>query len=231
MMIISKTPMRVSFFGGGTDYPAWFNSNKGATLSCTIDKYCYLFCRYLPPFFEHKHRLVYSKIDLVDKIEDFSHPSVRNVLAFLEEKNGVEIQHFGDLPARSGMGSSSAFTVGLLNAMNYLQGRFSTKYQLAHDAIYVEQELIKETVGCQDQIAASFGGMNRIDFLKGKEFHVRPILINSKRLKMLEDRLLLFFTGIQRNAFEIAEKQVENIHKKMKNYQPFTNMFKRERTF
>jgi len=150
-MIISRTPYRVSLFGGGTDYPAWYQMHGGAVLAASIDKYCYLNCRYLPPFFEHKSRIVYSKIENCQSIEEIQHPAVRETLRFLGIDRGVEIHHDGDLPARSGMGSSSAFTVGLLNALYALKGYMPTKQQLMMESIHIEQNMIGETVGSQDQ--------------------------------------------------------------------------------
>ena len=156
-MIISRTPFRISFFGGGTDYPAWYRKHGGAVLATTIDKYCYLTCRYRPPFFEHRIRLVYSKIEDCQSIDDIAHPSVREILRYLEIDRGIEIHHDADLPARSGMGSSSAFTVGLLHALNALQGIMPSKQQLAKESINIEQEILKETVGSQDQVLAAYG--------------------------------------------------------------------------
>src|SRR5262245_24180759 len=163
-MIISRTPFRLSLFGGGTDYPSWYTKHGGAVLATTIDKYCYLTCRYLPPFFDHRYRLVYSRIENCQRREDIAHPVVRAVLQHLGIEGGVEIHHDGDLPARSGMGSSSAFTVGLLHALYALKGEMRSRDQLARDAIHVEQSLLRETVGCQDQIIAAFGGINHISF-------------------------------------------------------------------
>src|ERR1044071_3861964 len=162
-MIISRTPYRISFFGGGTDYPAWYRQHGGAVLAATINKYCYLTCRYLPPFFEHRIRVVYSKIEMCQKPDEIAHPAVRAILGYLKLERGVEIHHDGDLPGRSGMGSSSAFTVGLLHALHGLKGKMVSKQQLAEESIYVEQELLKETVGSQDQVCAAYGGVNRIN--------------------------------------------------------------------
>src|SRR5512139_2154351 len=157
-MIISRTPFRISFFGGGTDYPAWYRKHGGAVLAATIDKYCYLTCRHLPPFFEHRIRLVYSRIESCHSLDEIAHPSVREVLRYLKIDRGVEIHHDGDLPARSGMGTSSSFTVGLLHALYALKGYMPIKQQLAEESIYLEQEVLGETVGSQDQISAAFGG-------------------------------------------------------------------------
>ncbi len=209
-MIISRTPFRISFFGGGTDYPVWYEGNSGAVLSTTIDKYCYLTCRYLPPFFEHKHRVVYSKIDTVNRIDDIRHPAARAILRFLKIKYGVEIHHDGDLPARTGLGSSSAFTVGLLNSLYALKGIMPTKHRLAHEAIHIERNILKENVGSQDQVAVSYGGLNKISFNHDGEFNVEPIIIDKERLARLEDHLMLFFTGFSRIASRIAKKQIKN---------------------
>ncbi|SVC00578.1 uncharacterized protein METZ01_LOCUS253432, partial [marine metagenome] len=156
-MIISKTPFRISLFGGGTDYPEWYHKNGGSVLATAIDKYCYISCRHLPPFFDHKHRIVYSKVESVKEIEEIEHPSVRAVLSTLGTSAGLEIHHDGDLPARSGLGSSSSFTVGLINVINAMKGLQTSKDDLAKQAIYIEQEILKENVGSQDQILAAFG--------------------------------------------------------------------------
>lgn len=210
-MIISRTPFRISFFGGGTDYPAWYRQHGGAVLAATIDKYCYLNCRYLPPFFEHKFRVVYSKIENCHTIDEIAHPAVRAVLRHLNIERGVEIHHDGDLPARSGMGSSSAFTVGLLHAMRALKGQVSSKHQLAMESIYIEQEVLEETVGSQDQVSAAYGGLNHINFLPNGEVSVRPITISIERIRELDSHLMLFYTGIKRTASDVAESYVNNI--------------------
>lgn len=214
-MIISRTPFRISFFGGGTDYPIWYEDHGGAVLSTTIDKYCYLTCRYLPPFFEHKHRIVYSKIDTVNRINDIRHPAARAILKFMKIKIGIEAHHDGDLPARTGLGSSSAFTVGLLNSLYALKGVMPTKHRLAKEAIYVERHLLQENVGSQDQVAVSYGGFNKINFERDGSFSVEPIILNKNRLNELESHLMLFFTGFSRTASSIAKKQIKNtVHKK-----------------
>jgi D-glycero-alpha-D-manno-heptose-7-phosphate kinase len=210
-MIISRTPFRISFFGGGTDYPAWYQKHGGAVLASTIDKYCYITCRYLPPFFEHKYCVVYSKIESCQTIDEISHPAVREVLRFVGEERGVEIHHDGDLPARSGMGSSSAFTVGLLHAMHALQGRMAHKKQLAAESIHLEQEVLKETVGSQDQVLAAYGGFNHIIFQPGGEISVRPVTIAAERVQELNSHLMLFYTGIKRTASCVAESYVNGI--------------------
>ena len=215
-VIISKTPFRISFFGGGTDYPAWYKENGGAVLATTINKYCYITCRYLPPFFEHRHRIIYSKMEEVKLITDIQHPSARECLRFMKIAEGVEIHHDGDLPARTGLGSSSSFTVGLLNALYALNGVMVTKRQLAFDAIYVEQELIKENVGAQDQVLAAFGGFNRIEFGREDNIQIQPITLNHQRLELLQDHFMLFFTGFSRTASEIAAEQIKNVPYKKK---------------
>jgi len=210
-MIISRTPYRMSFFGGGTDYPDWFRKNGGAVLSTTIDKYCYITCRKLPPFFKHKHRVVYSKIEEVSLIDEIQHPAVRATLDWMNITDGLEIHHDGDLPARSGLGSSSSFCVGLVHALRALRGQMSNKDTLAQAAIHIEQNLLRETVGSQDQISAAFGGFNRIEFGKDDSFDVRPVIVTKGRKKELSDHLMLCFTGLSRFASEIAKSQVENM--------------------
>lgn len=215
-MIISRTPFRVSFFGGGTDYPGWFKDHKGAVLATTIDKYCYITCRYLPPFFEHKSRIIYSKMEHVQTIDEIDHPAVREVLRFLNIQEGIEIHHDGDLPARTGLGSSSSFTVGLLNGLYALKGKMPTKDQLASEAIHVEQDMIRENVGCQDQTLAAYGGFNFIEFGGPNHLQVRKVTIGPERLKELQSHLMMFFTGFSRTASEIAAHQIKNIPNKEK---------------
>jgi D-glycero-alpha-D-manno-heptose-7-phosphate kinase len=204
-MIINRTPFRISFFGGGTDYPSWYRRHGGAVLATTIDKYCYLTCRYLPPFFEHRIRVVYSRIENCERVDEIAHPAVREVLRFLEIDRGVELHHDGDLPARSGMGSSSAFTVGLLHALYALKGRMPTKRQLAMEGIFLEQERLRETVGSQDQVSAAYGGFNHIVFPPDGEITVTPITIGAERVRALNAHLQLYFTGVSRTASEVAE--------------------------
>ena len=213
-MIISRTPFRISFFGGGTDYPAWYRNHGGAVLASTIDKYCYITCRYLPPFLEHRYCIVYSKMEYCQSIEEISHPAVREVLRYLKVDRGVEIHHDGDLPARSGMGSSSSFTVGLLHALHALHGRMASKHQLALEGIYVEQELLKETVGSQDQALAAYGGLNHITFLPNGEISVWPVTISGERMRELNSHLMLFYSGIKRTASNVAESYVNGIESK-----------------
>ncbi len=209
-MIISRTPFRISFFGGGTDYPVWYKESDGAVLATTIDKYCYITCRHLPPFFEHKHRVVYSKIEAVKDIAEIQHPAIRATLQFMNICDGLEIHHDGDLPARTGLGSSSSFTVGLLHCLYAIKGIMPTKIQLAQDAIQIEQNMLNENVGCQDQILASFGGFNKIIFRSDNSFQVNPVIITHDRLHQLQSHLLLVFTGFSRYASDIAKNQIEN---------------------
>lgn len=224
-MIIVRTPFRISFFGGGTDYPAWYEEHGGAVLATTIDKYCYLTCRYLPPFFEHKYRLVYSRIETVKQVDDFEHPAARAVLKWAELERGLEIHHDGDLPARSGLGSSSSFTVSLIHALSALRGMHASKDELANNAIYIEQKLIGEHVGSQDQISAAFGGFNRIEFHKNQApFQVMPVILPKHRLQELQGHLMLFFTGFSRIASEIAESKIKNFKSREKELKTMTAM-------
>lgn len=209
-MIITRTPFRISFFGGGTDYPAWYRENGGAVLATSIDKYCYLSCRYLPPFFGQSHRIVYSRIELTTSVDEIAHPSVRCCLKRLNVREGIELVHNADLPARTGLGSSSSFTVGLLHALTALRGGMLSRRQLAELAIDVEQNLIGENVGSQDQISAALGGLNLIRF-HGETFSVHPVPLTAGRLRALQDHLMLFFTGVSRTASEIAAHQIRNI--------------------
>jgi len=213
-MIISRTPFRVSFFGGGTDYPTWYKNHDGAVLATTIDKYCYITCRHLPPFFEHKSRIIYSQMEHVNKIDEIDHPAVREVLRFLKINEGVEIHHDGDLPARTGLGSSSSFTVGLLNALYALKGQMPTKERLAREAIDIEQNMCKENVGCQDQMLAAYGGLNFITFGGSEHLSVRKVTLPKNTLDNFQNHLMLYFTGFSRNASDIASHQIKNIPKK-----------------
>ena len=210
-MIISRTPYRISFFGGGTDYPAWYGEHGGAVLATTINKYCYLHCRFLPPFFEHRTRVVWSMIETVKHHHEITHPAVRAAIDHLGIEDGLEIHHIGDLPARAGLGSSSAFAVGLLNALHGLQGRITSQTNLAHEAIYVEQELVGDSVGIQDQIVTAVGGLNRVDIARDGSFIVTPLLLSNQRIMELHSHLMLFFTGVSRNASTIAADQIQQI--------------------
>ena len=213
-MIISRTPFRMSLFGGGTDYPDWFLENGGMVLGATIDKYCYLSVRYLPPFFAHKHRVVWSEIELVNNIDEIRHPAVKAILEEMKFIRGLEISYNADLPARSGLGSSSAFTVGLINALTALRGKMISKKALAQDAIRIEQEVIGEAVGSQDQIWAAYGGLNKIEFQKDGKFSISPIIMGEKNYLSLESSLMLFFTGFSRVAPLIAQKKIDNFKNK-----------------
>jgi D-glycero-alpha-D-manno-heptose-7-phosphate kinase len=210
-MIISRTPFRVSFFGGGTDYPSWTRQHGGAVLAATINKYCYISVRELPPFFDHKFRVVYSIVENVQEISEINHPAVRAVLEWLQVDKGLEIHHDGDLPARSGLGSSSAFTVGLLGAIHALRGRHMSKEELANEAIHVEQCLLREPVGLQDQVATSFGGFNHITFRRDGSHEVMPMILPRERLDALQDHLLLVFTGISRVSADVAGSIIANL--------------------
>lgn len=215
-MIISRTPYRISFFGGGTDYPIWYLENGGEVLASTINQYCYLTCRFLPSFFEHKIRIVYSKIETCKSIDEIIHPSAREVLRYLKFEEGIEIHHDGDLPARSGVGSSSAFTVCLLHALHTLQGKNPTKEQLAQESIRIERDILRETVGSQDQVQTAFGGFNHLIFNRDGSFEVRPMNVASERCLDLESQLMLFFTGTRRTSSEIASSYVQNLRQKEK---------------
>lgn len=224
-MIISRTPLRVSFFGGGTDYPAFYEENGGAVLSTSINKYSYVTCRYFPPFFDFKYAIRYRKREETQSISEIQHPSVRECLNFVDLDNrGVEIQHNADLPAMSGLGSSSAFTVGLLNALHALKGEMATKRQLALDAIHVEQDMIKENVGSQDQTITAFGGFNKIEFGGPQKITVYPITIEQDKLDSLQNHLMLFFVGFPRNASEIAGEQIRKTPEKKKELKAMMEM-------
>jgi len=210
-MIMSRTPFRISLFGGGTDYPRWYRQHGGAVIGTTINKYCYISFRHLPPFFEHRHRIVYSHIELPQTIEDIQHPAVRNVLLDQEITEGVEIQHYGDLPARSGLGSSSSFTVGLLNALRAHRGQISSPEWLANEAIRIEQDVIQEAVGSQDQIWAAYGGTNFIDFHSDGSFKLTPLVMSQQRRDELQSHMMLFFTRFSRVAETIAARKIENL--------------------
>jgi D-glycero-alpha-D-manno-heptose-7-phosphate kinase len=213
-MIITRTPLRVSFFGGGTDYPAWFREHGGAVLATTIDKYLYLHCRYLPPFFDFRSRIVWSQIERVQDASEIAHPAIRGILQWLKIGEGVEIHHHGDLPARTGLGSSSSFSVGLLHALHALRGELVSKRVLAEEAIYVEQQVLQENVGVQDQIQSAFGGLNRIDIRTDGSFEVSPLVVRAERLANLQKHLLLLYTGLSRHASEIAAEQVSTMGSK-----------------
>ena len=216
-MIITRTPYRVSFFGGGSDYPDWYNRYSGKVLSTSINKHLYITCRFLPKFFDHKFRVVWSKIENVQNINDIKHPTVKHLLHFLKVKKGLEIHYDGDLPARSGMGSSSAFTVGLIKALSCLLGQEMTNFNIAKKAIIFEQKIMKETVGSQDQLATAVGGFNKITFKNKQKFKFYPIK-KFKNLKKLEDNLALIYTGKTRTAYKIAKTYAGKLVTMKKNY-------------
>lgn len=207
-MIITRTPMRISFFGGGTDYPVWYREHGGSVLATTIDKSCYITCRRLPPFFEYHSRVSYSRIENVHENSAVEHPSVRGCLQYLGIDEGVEIHHVADLPARTGLGTSSAFTAGLLLGLYALREQMRNKQALALDALHVEQEVLKEAVGSQDQISAAYGGFNRIDFRTDGGFEVKQLIAPAARLADLQRHCALFFTGFSRIASEVAKEQI-----------------------
>jgi len=213
-MIISRTPYRVSFFGGGTDYPAWSREHGGAVLAAGIARYCYLTCRWLPPFFENKSRIVYSIIEDVMQHKDIQHPAVRECLLELNIQDGIEIHHDGDLPKMTGLGTSSSFTVGLLHALHELRGEPRTPMELATEAIHVERVRCGDRVGSQDQVSAAFGGLNHIRFATDDSIAVNPITLPKARLIEFQDSLMLFFTGFSRYSSEVVIEQLENIPKK-----------------
>lgn len=200
-MIISKTPFRMSFFGGGTDFPDFYKMYGGSVISTTFDKYCYVNVRHLPRFFDYATELVYSKIERVTDVEEIWHPAVREAMKYLD-MHELRISYEADLPARSGLGTSSSFAVGLLNSFYALKGRYADKKKLADDAIYLERVLCKEAGGVQDQIAAAYGGFNRIRF-SDSGYCVDPIIVSQERKRLLNDNLLLFFTGISRFSSDI----------------------------
>ena len=217
-MIISKTPYRISFFGGGSDYPSWYLKNGGVVLSTTIDKYIHISGRYLPPFFEHKYRIVWSRIENVKEINQIKHRAVKEMLKYFRIKSGLEIHYDGDLPARSGMGSSSVFAVGLMNLLNSFQGKKINKKQLAQKSIYFEQKILKDVVGSQDQIAAAYGGFNKIVFNTGGSFDVHSVSIKKSTLKKLNSNLILLYTGFKRTAQNIAKNYVCKLTKSKKSH-------------
>lgn len=212
-MIITRTPYRVSLFGGGSDIPAFYRNNCGAVLGFSIDRFCWITLRKLPPFFEHRHRIVYSKIELVRHVHEIQHPAVRAILDLDGVGHGVELHHDGDLPARSGLGSSSSFAVGLLLACHAFRGHMRAPVDLASEAIHVEREILKENVGSQDQIWAAYGGFNLIEFKRDDTFSVKPVIITKERKKALQESLILVWTGQSRFSSEMMGKQIENVQR------------------
>ncbi|MCI8490140.1 MAG: kinase [Lachnospiraceae bacterium] len=224
-MIITRTPLRISFFGGGTDLPDYYTKFGGEVLSTTIDKYLYITCRHMPPFWEYSNRFVYgSKTELVSRIDEIEHPSIRETLRYMNINDGIDLHYNTDIPARSGIGSSSSFTVGLLNALYGLNGKIISKEELAAQAIHIEQNLIKEAVGSQDQTAAAFGGFNYILFKKNGDIQVMPMTLPSEKIQLLNAHLILVFTGFQRFAQNIEKEKMRTLEShydnlgKMKGY-------------
>lgn len=223
-MIITRTPYRVSFFGGGTDFPAYYEEHGGAVLSCTINRYSHLHCRVLPPFFDHSYNIRYFQTERVNRIEEIQHPSVRECLRFLNYSQPLEVVHSGDIPAMSGIGSSSSFTVGLLLALYGLMGKMVTKRELAEGAITVEQQWIKELVGSQDQYAAAFGGLNRMDFGPGQRIRLSPLLIHGDKLNYLQNNLLFCFSGVSRISSDVQAEQVSRMKSNISELQEMKNL-------
>jgi len=214
-MIITRTPYRISFFGGGTDYPQYYREHGGAVLNASINKYCYIYCRHLPPFFDHKFHVRYSKQEMVSEIDHIQHPSVRECLRFMDIDQGLELTHTGDIPAMSGIGSSSSFTVGMLKALHAFNGKMVNKRVLAYDAINIEQNMIGENVGSQDQVAAAFGGFNKVDFGTDGTILVNPVPLPQETLTELQESLMLIFTGISRYSHDIADEQIKQTPRKI----------------
>jgi D-glycero-alpha-D-manno-heptose-7-phosphate kinase len=219
-MIIVKTPLRISFFGGGTDYPEWFNKNGGEVISTTIDKYSFLCIReiknvnsFVAPFYRKKFRISYSKVELVDRISSIEHPAVKELLKYFNIKTGLDINYLSDLPSRSGMGSSSNFIVSLISGLNKLKKNKTYKpIELSKKSIFVERNLVKDYVGFQDQIICAYGGLRNIIFKKKNRFIVKKLKLNIDRKRRLNDNLMLFFTGVQRNSTNFASEHMKNIN-------------------
>ena len=212
-MIITKTPFRMSFFGGGTDMESFFREYGGAVLSSTFDKYCYVTVRHLPRFFDYSTHLTYSKVEEVSDVEEIRHPAIRHAMKMLD-MHEIRLIYDADLPARSGLGTSSSFAVGMLNAFYALKGKYADKRKLADDAIYLERTLCGEAGGWQDQIAAAFGGMNRIVFNPDGSYDVIPVIIHPERKKLLNDSLLMFFTGFTRFSSEVQKVNTQSYAEK-----------------
>ena len=217
-MIITKTPFRMSFFGGGTDMENFFREYGGAVLSTTFDKYCYVNVRHLPRFFDYSSELSYSKTERVTDTDHIEHPAIRNAMKMLD-MHEIRLIYEADLPARSGLGTSSSFAVGMLNAFYALKGKYADKKKLADGAIYLERVLCNEAGGWQDQIAASFGGMNRIEFNKDGTYDVRPVIIHPERKQQLNDNLLMFFTGFTRFSSDMQKANAVGYAEKIKQLQ------------
>jgi len=212
MLIISRTPLRISFFGGGTDYPEYYDRHGGAVLGTTIDKYTHVSISTPGDYFDHKIRIGYSKTELVKKLEEIEHPSVRECLKFKDYSGNLDIHIFSDLPARTGLGSSSSFTVGFLHALYALGGQTISKQRLAEEACHIEQDKICENVGSQDQFHAAYGGFNIIEF-KRNQIQIRPVVVANSKITLLQQHLMMFYTGLTRHASEILKEQIERTRK------------------
>ncbi len=209
-MIITRTPFRISFFGGGTDFPDFFREHGGSVLSTTINHYCYMTCRILPPFFDYNYSLRYSVVEKCRDVDDIKHNTVRECIKDLSFSSGLEVSHSGDIPANSGIGSSSSFCVGFLNSLYGLLSRRRTKRQIAQQAIHIERNRVGERVGLQDQIVASFGGFNRIDFFDEDQFLVTPVIANPEKIRQIESELILIYSGIWRVSSDIIKCIIED---------------------
>ncbi len=214
-MIITRTPFRISFFGGGTDFPEFFNEHGGSVLSTTINHYCYITCRIMPPFFDYKYSLRYTNTERCKDLEDIQHNTIRESIRYLDFSYGIEVSHSGDIPANSGIGSSSSFCVGFLNALYGLRSKMMTRRQIAEQAIHIERNMVKEHVGFQDQIATAFGGFNRIDFYNNDRFNVTPMLIDQDKIEQLNNNLILIYSGHPRYSSDIIASLTTDKRKKM----------------
>jgi len=214
-MIITRTPYRISFFGGGTDYHTYSRAHGGEVISTTIDKYCYINVREYPPFFKKKYRILWSMIEDIDKVSQIKHPLIKGALKHYKVDKGLEIYHQGDLPARSGLGSSSSFAAGFISALHAMNSIYISKKELAEASINMEKNILKENVGMQDQIATAYGGFNHITFNKNDSFNVAPVILPLKNFKTLQKNILLFFTGRSRTASVLAGQQIKAIKSKI----------------
>lgn len=213
-MLICKTPFRVSFFGGGSDFPDWFMHHGGSVLSTTIDKFSYVMFRKLPEIHKYKSRIVYNIIETVKSNKNIKHPSIGPILEYYKINHGIELMYYGDLPSQTGLGSSSAFTVSLINIINAYKKQKITKKKVATDAIKIEQDILKENVGCQDQVIAAYGGFNRINFFGKNEFNIKKIQLSNSKIQKLQSNLYIFFTGISRLSGKIEKDKIKNIKSK-----------------
>ena len=223
-MIITKTPYRISLFGGGTDHPSWYKKHGGEVISFAIDKYCYISTRILPPFFDHKYRIAYSKVETVNDFKKILHPVVREAIRKFSPNLSLEIHHDGDLPARTGIGSSSAFTVGLINSLLLLQDKLISSRELANEAIELEQIDLMENVGSQDQIACTLGGMNYIAFGGNLNWEATPIALNSDFQESITDRIVMIYTGITRISSDIQANLLIDLDNKLTTMQRTTEL-------